>query len=135
MRNELLAVESGGNGASGQMLGMIFTFFVNSGEHDFFIKRLKNMALAYTPSQTGPKNTNSSLNFYSDQPFEETQKTDLGTLMGTTQPDIDYSSPEPNSGMMAAGKELTVKRHHLLRDLVKKVKRRMSTIKKRTRKM
>ena len=31
---------------SGQMLQMIFRFYVNSGEHDFFVKRLKNMAVA-----------------------------------------------------------------------------------------
>ena len=28
------------------MLQMIFRFYVNSGEHDFFVKRLKNMAVA-----------------------------------------------------------------------------------------
>ena len=98
VRKELLAVESGGNGASSHMLKMIFSFFVNSGEHDFFIKRLKNIALAYTPSQFGNTKTSATSNIYSDQPFEET--TQLAALARTamsTQPDVDY--PEPQSHM------------------------------------
>lgn len=58
---------------------MIFRFFVNSGEHDFFVKRLKNMAIA------AGSNPAKSSNVYSDET----------TQMGS-QTDIDY--PEATSG-------------------------------------
>ena len=53
IKNELKTSKNSAN----KMLDMVFRFYVNSGEHQFFIKRLKNLAASITVEKEQANNS------------------------------------------------------------------------------